>query len=141
MGFSPDGKTFYFTDTMRFTIFKFDYDRKSGELSNERVFVRSPDHEGWPDGMTVDANGDVWSTRWDGWMMVRYAPDGKEKDRVKFPCKKVSSCLFGGEDLGDLYVTTAGGDNKAENGPTAGALYRCRPGVKGRQEFFSRVGL
>jgi D-xylonolactonase len=91
--------------------------------------------------MTVDAAGDVWSTRWDGWMMVRYSPDGREKQRVTFPCKKVSSCAFGGEDYSDLYVTTAGGDKREENGPTAGALYRCRPGVKGVPEFFSRIGV
>jgi len=115
MGFTPDLKQFYFTDTMRFTIFKFDYDRKTGALSNESVFVRSPENEGWP--------------------------DGKEKQRIKFPCKKVSSCAFAGDDLSDLYVTTAGGDKKEENGKTAGALYRIKPGVKGTPEFHSRIGV
>jgi D-xylonolactonase len=139
MGFSPDLKTFYFTDTIRGTIFQFAYERRDGALTREKVFVQVPENEGWPDGMTVDAGGDVWSTRWDGHLLVRYGPDGKEKDRVKFPCKKVSSCAFAGEDYADLYVTTAGGDDKKENGDTAGALYRVRPGVKGRAEFFSRV--
>jgi D-xylono/L-arabinono-1,4-lactonase len=141
IGFTPDLAQLYFTDTMRFTIFKFDYDRKTGAISNERIFVKTPDHEGWPDGMTVDAAGDVWSARWDGHMLVRFGPDGREKQRIEFPCKKVSCCIFGGENLTDLYVTTAGADQRAENGKTAGALYRLRPDAKGVPEFFSRIGM
>ncbi len=139
MGFSPDLKTFYFTDTLRFTIFKFDYDRQTGKLSNESVLVRSPDDEGWPDGMTVDIDGNIWSTRWDGWMMVMFDAKGKELRRVKFPTGKISSCTFGGEDYSDMYVTTAGGNDPVNNGEAAGTLYRLKPGVKGRAEFFSRV--
>ena len=74
--------------------------------------------------MTVDADGNVWSARWDGYCLTQYAPDGRELQRIKFPTKKVSSVIFGGPDYKDMYVTTAGGHNKEENGPTAGALYR-----------------
>ena len=73
---------------------------------------------------------------------MRYAPDGREDLRISLPARKVSSCIFGGVDYGELYVTTAGGQNKAEEGPGAGALFRVRlDGVRGVPECFSRVGL
>ncbi len=68
-------------------------------------------------------------------------PAGKEEQRIYFPASLVVGIAFGGEDLRDLYVTTAGGDNKKENGPGAGALYRVRPGVRGVAGFCSRVGM
>jgi D-xylonolactonase len=91
--------------------------------------------------MTVDAEGYVWSARWDGGCLVRYAPDGSEERRITFPAKKVSSVTFGGPDYTDMYVTTAGGDKKAEEGPGAGALFRLRLGIQGVPEFRSRLGL
>ena len=91
--------------------------------------------------MTVDAEGCVWSARWDGGCLVRYTPDGKEERRISFPARKVSSAIFGGEDYRDLYVTTAGGQNKEQEGAGAGALFRVRPGVAGVPEFVSRIGI
>lgn len=141
MGFTPDLKRMYFTDSGAFKIYIFDYDRKTGALTNQRTFVEGKKEDGFPDGMTVDADGDVWSTRWDGHCIIHYGPDGKEKGRVKFPTKKVSSCVFGGEDYKDVYVTTAGGEDTKQNGDAAGTLYRFKPGVKGVPEFLSRVGI
>ena len=97
--------------------------------------------EGIPDGMTVDAQGYVWSARWDGGCLVRYAPDGTEERRIAFPARKVSSATFGGEGYADIYVTTAGGDRKETEGEGAGALFRIPPGIRGVEEFYSRVGL
>ena len=91
--------------------------------------------------MTVDSEGFVWSARWDGSCCVRYDPGGQETARIAFPTKKVSSVTFGGDDYGDMYFTTAGGDKKEENGATAGALYRIRSDVAGVPEFYSRVGI
>jgi D-xylono/L-arabinono-1,4-lactonase len=141
MGFTPDRKQVYFTDTPTRHIYLFDYDQSTGAISNRRIFVETPEaqDEGRPDGMTVDAEGCVWSARWGGSCLVRYSPDGKEIGRVTFPAKKVSSCVFGGDDYADLYVTTAGGNTKDQDGPGAGALYRLRPDVKGVPEFFSKV--
>ncbi len=143
MGFTPDLKRMYYTDTPKHEIYLFDYDQATGAITNQRVFVRTPSDpaEGHPDGMTVDAEGYVWSARWDGYCLVRYSPDGAEAQRITFPAKKVSCPTFGGPDYSDLYVTTAGGHDKATNGPGAGALYRVRPGVKGVPEFRSRIGL
>ena len=141
LGFTPDRKHLYYTDSAAQKIYLFDYDQESGEISNQRVFVELSDGEALPDGMTVDADGYVWSAMWDGSSLVRYSPDGAEVMRVGFPAKKVSSVTFGGEDYSDMYVTTAAGENKAEEGSGAGALYRLRAGVRGVPEFRSRVGL
>ncbi|MCC6168536.1 MAG: SMP-30/gluconolactonase/LRE family protein [Caldilineaceae bacterium] len=139
MGLTLDHKQLYYTDSSAKKIYLFDYDRGSGAISNQRVFVDSGDEEGVPDGMTVDAEGYVWSARWDGYRLTRYAPDGSEERRVLFPAKKVSSVTFGGPDYMDMYVTTAGGNNKVENGPGAGALFRLRLGIQGLPEFPSRI--
>jgi D-xylonolactonase len=139
MGLTPDLKQMYYTDSNAKKIYLFDYDRATGAITNRRVFVDSADEDGVPDGMTVDAEGYVWSARWDGYCLTRYRPDGSEERRIRFPVKKVSSVIFGGPDYTDMYVTTAGGDNKAENGPGAGALYRLRLGIKGLPEYFSKV--
>ena len=82
----------------------------------------------------------VGSARWDGSCLVHYSSAGEELGRVTFPARKVSSAIFGGPDLTDLYVTTAGGHQKDVDGPGAGALFRVRPGVKGLPEFRSRIG-
>jgi D-xylono/L-arabinono-1,4-lactonase len=139
MGLTLDRKQLYYTDTTAKQIYLFDYDQATGAITNQRVFVDSTNEDGMPDGMTVDADGNVWSARWDGYRLTQYAPDGRELQRVKFPTKKVSSVIFGGPDYTDMYVTTAGGNNKEENGATAGALYRLRLGIQGLPEYPSRI--
>jgi D-xylono/L-arabinono-1,4-lactonase len=140
MGFTPDRKKLYYTDSGRFEIYTFDYDEDSGALSNRASFVTNAQTDGLPDGMTVDATGCVWSARWDGSMLVCFSPEGKELRRIWFPARKVSSVAFGGEDFGDMYVTTAGGEDRQANGPGAGALFRLRvPGVHGTPEYFSNI--
>ena len=145
MGFTPDRKQMYYTDSFPArTIYRFDYDEATGAITNQQVFATVPEDqgEGIPDGMTVDVEGYVWSARWDGHCLVRYAPDGGEDRRILFPTsKKISSAVFGGDDYNDLYVTTAGGHEKEANGPDAGFLFRVDPGVSGVPEFLSRIGL
>ena len=140
MGFTPDLQHFYYTDSPTRNIYLFDYDRATGDISNRRVFVQTPEGEGVPDGLTVDADGYVWSARWDGGILARYTPDGVEERRIAFPARKVSSVTFGGPDYTDIYVTTAGGDQKATEGQGAGALFRLRLGIQGKAEFRSRIG-
>lgn len=139
MGFTPDRKQMYYTDSPTREIYLFDYNQDTGGITNKRVFVRTPEGEGVPDGMTVDAEGYVWSARWDGSCLVRYSPDGREDRRIEFPAKKVSSVIFGGEDYTDMYVTTAGGANKVDEGYGAGALFRINLGIRGVPEFLSRI--
>lgn len=142
MGFSLNRQKMYFTDSGAKTIYAFDYDKETGELDNQRDYIVTKDEEGVPDGMTVDADGNIWSARWDGNCLTQYDRRGNEKHRIEFPAKKVSSVTFGGEDYRDMYVTTAGGDKKEEEGKGAGALFRLRvTGVQGIPEYPSKVGL
>lgn len=138
LGFTPDRKQMYYVDSPDLVVYLFDYEA-TGEITNQRVFINTPADEGVPDGMTVDAEGYVWLAKWDGGCVVRYAPDGSEVARYIFPAKKVSSCSFGGPDYRDLYVTTAGGPNKAEEGYGAGALFVLRNIGQGVPEFYSKI--
>lgn len=141
MAFTPDRRRLYYTDSIPREIYTFDYDPASGGLSGQRLFARVSADGGLPDGLTVDAEGSVWSARWGGGCVVRYTPDGAEERRLAFPARRVSSLTFGGPDYADLYVTTAGGQDKGAFGPGAGAVFRVRPGVRGVPEFRSRIGL
>ncbi|MCK4805190.1 MAG: SMP-30/gluconolactonase/LRE family protein [Spirochaetes bacterium] len=140
MGFTPDRKQMYFTDSPGGKIYLFDYDLETGKIKNQRMFVTVPESEGVPDGMTVDKEGCIWSARWDGGCLIRYKPDGKEDLRIQFPAKKISSVTFGGKDYRDIYVTTAGGDKREEEGPDAGALFHLNLDIQGVPEFLSKIG-
>ncbi len=139
LGFTPDRKQLYYTVTREKRVYLFDYDEATGATTNQRLFVESADAPGSPDGLTVDAEGFVWSARWDGSCLIRYDPSGKEERRVEFPTKKVSCVTFGGQDYTDMYVTTAGGQDREANGATAGALYHLNLGIQGKPEFRSKV--
>lgn len=141
IGFTPNRKRMYYTDSPTHNIYIFDYDIDTGELSNRRVFVHTGESDGIPDGMTVDAEGYVWSARWDGSSLVRYSPQGEQERRIWFPARKVSSVIFGGADYTDMYITTAGGQDKTAEGPGAGCLYRLNLGIQGKPEFRSRIAL
>ncbi|GAB3031698.1 SMP-30/gluconolactonase/LRE family protein [Natronobiforma cellulositropha] len=143
MGFTSDLESFYFTESEASQIYVFDYDRESGGLSNQRTFVETPEGDGVPDGMTVDAEDHVWSARWDGGRAVRYDPEGTPGEEIELPAKKVSSVTLGGPDYDELYFTTAldGGDRE-EEGDGAGALFRYTGvDVPGVPEFRSGVSL
>lgn len=139
LGFSPDLSTLYYAESQARTIHVFDYDEATGTLENRRAFVTVDGEEAMPDGLTVDADGDVWLAQAFGDCVVRYDPTGRERERYPMPTSFVSSVAFGGPDLGDLYVTTGGGEDRVENGSVAGALLRCRPGPTGRAPFESAI--
>ena len=139
LGFTPDRRGLYYTETAAGTISYFDYDETTGAISNRRLFAQVDRSAGLPDGLTVDAEGGVWSARWEGGCVVRYRPDGSEERRYAIPTAKVTSLIFGGDDYTDLYVTTAGGADRGANGPQAGSLFRLRPGVQGLPEYRSRI--
>lgn len=149
MGFSPDLSTFYSTDSPRHEIYKWDYNQSTREISNKRVFAMIPSELGIPDGMTVDAEGYVWSAIWYGGTVVRIDPDGKEERRVEFPAAQTSSAMFGGKDLNELYVTSAtSGTGSTErtgwepagfdmNSYRGGDLYRVKLDIQGKPEFIT----
>jgi sugar lactone lactonase YvrE len=140
MGFTPDLEHLYFTESEAGTIDRFAFDRASGTLSDRTTIVDAEGDDGMPDGMTVDAQGYLWSARWNGWSLVRHRPDGHVVERVQLPARKVSALTFGGPDYGDAYVTTALGDGERPvEGEGGGALFRVDLGVEGVPEFRSAV--
>ncbi len=141
LGFTRDHKQLYYTESDARKIHIFDYDEATGEISNQRLWKDFSAEIGVPDGMTVDSEGCIWSARWDGGAVFRYAPNGEQLERIGIPARKVTSVAFGGDDLRDLYITTAlNGGAKVDEGEGAGALFRLRVDVAGVTEFYSRVG-
>jgi sugar lactone lactonase YvrE len=143
LGFSPDSRILYFADSAARWIYAYDVHPETGALSNRRVWVRVPEEEGIPDGLTVDSEGCVWSAQWYGSQVVRYDPDGTVARRIAMPVTQVSSAGFGGEDLMDLYITTAGESWTSPLAPPGydfnapnigGSLYRLRLDIPGKLE-------
>lgn len=134
IAWSPDDFLMYYIDTPSRQVRVFDFDIASGALSDGRPFVDIPPEAGLPDGMATDVEGCVWVALWGGAAIRRYTPDGVLDRVYEFPVCLITSLAFGGEDLGDLYVTSAARRLSAEsrsNEPAAGRLFRLRPGVTG----------
>ncbi len=139
MGFTLDKKKMYHIDSGKREIYRYDYDEDSGTLKNRQLLKKTPVSEGVPDGMTVDSEGYLWVAHWNGHTVIRYNPEGEDVFRIPIPVKKVSCVTFSPPDYRTLFITTAGGSNKEEEGELAGALLYCSPGNTGRKEYFSRI--
>ena len=129
---SPDDRLMYYIDSPTRRVDVFDFDLDDGAIKNRRTLIEVDASVGFPDGMTVDANGDLWVAVWGGSRVVHYAPDGSERGMVRFPVSQTSSCAFGGADAQDLYVTSAARGISEEAEPEAGSLFRARPGAVGQ---------
>jgi sugar lactone lactonase YvrE len=137
IGWSPDDRTMYFTDTPARRIYRYDFDPAAGRVANRRVFAEVAAGHGGPDGMTVDVEGHVWSAQFDRWCLNRYAPDGALERSVRLPVQRPTSCMFGGPELATLYVTSARMDLDGEaltGQPHAGGVFALEPGVRGLPE-------
>jgi len=137
VGWSPDNSTMYFVDSFRYVINAFDYDLATGSISNQRPFVQMDAEFGIPDGLTVDSDGYVWCAIYGAWKVMRYDPSGKVASEIKMPVSKPSSCMFGGKDLNELYVTSiAEGLSEADKAkePMAGDLFMIETEVIGLSE-------
>ena len=142
---SPDSRTFYFADTFQQIMWAYDYDILDGTLSRRRDFVSAAADPGFFDGSTVDAEGYVWNAQVIGGDLVRYNPDGVEDLRIGMPVKNITSLIFGGDQLDEIYVTSMGRVSHpathdhfaAETKPQfgAGALFRITGlGIRGIPE-------
>ena len=103
---SPDDRLLYHADSIRRTIFVYDYDIHRGTASNRRPFASTAEFGGIPDGATVDAEGFLWSAICEGGRLVRFRPDGSVERTLQMPVRLPGSVMFGGPDLDRLYVTT-----------------------------------
>lgn len=139
---SHDATQMYYIDTPTHEVWAFDYDVKTGEIANKRVVVKFEPGKGAPDGMTIDADGNLWIALWGGRAVVCHdAKTGKRLHQVDLPCDQVTSCAFGGPGLDELYITTARvgyTQEKLAEQPLAGRLFRVRVGVKGVPAFAYR---
>lgn len=126
LGWSPDERAMYFIDSPTRRVDRFAVDPDDGSVRDRRPFVELPDGTpGFPDGMTVDADGCLWVALWDGWAVHRYTPDGRLDRVLEMPVARATACAFGGPELRDLYITTARDRLSAEElagQPLAGSL-------------------
>ena len=138
LGWSPDERTFYFGESFRYAIFAYDFDVDAGAISAQRVFATVDQSTGaFPDGLTVDAEGGIWSVHNGAGRVVRYAPDGTVTHEVEVPLPQPTSCIFGGRDLDVLYITTSRQNMTPEQlarYPLSGSVVAVRPGVSGVPE-------
>lgn len=134
LDWSPDGQSFYFVDSLTRCLWVFDFDPSRGRISNRRTLIEFEESFGLPDGLTVDAEGCIWVAGWDGWRVHRYSPGGEYLGVIEVPAARVTSCAFGGNDLMDLYITTATEgltEEELELQPEAGSLFVTRVNAKG----------
>jgi len=136
---SPDHKTFYYIDTPTREIKAFDYDLETGAIADPRVVVRVPESLGWPDGMTSDTQGNLWIAMWGGAQVTKWNPvTGQLLERIPVPAKNVSSCVFGGKNRNELYITSArvGLDEETlKQYPMTGGVFRLETNVEGMPVF------
>jgi sugar lactone lactonase YvrE len=135
LDFSPDGKRMYYADSAELRLDVFAYDVGTGEVSQRRPLVEFSAADGYPDGLTVDAEGYIWLAFWDGGVVRRFDPGGRLVGVVEVPVARVSSCTFGGAGFDVLFITTASYQMSAEEhraAPLSGSIFRCTPGATGR---------
>lgn len=142
---SPDNRVFYFADTFQNEIWAYDYDLATGTPSNKRVFASTAQDSGFADGSTVDEEGCLWNAQVISGDLIRYTPDGRVERKISMPVRNITSVMFGGPDLMDIYVTSmarvshpSAHDNfEKQTKPqfAAGALFRIRGlGIRGVPE-------
>jgi sugar lactone lactonase YvrE len=135
IAWNEDDSVMYYIDTGERAVFAFDYRAGDGTIANRRVLIDFAGEEDSPDGMTIDAEGMLWIAHWGGWQVTHWDPrTGRKLASVSVPAKNVTSCAFGGENLDELYITSArnGNDERelAEQ-PLAGALFRVKTDTRG----------
>ncbi len=142
MTFTLDLRFFFHTDSLARRITRYEYDRRSGGIGCPRVFFQGSGPDGLPDGLTLDAEDHLWVAFWGAAAVRRLDPDGRVVREFRFPARQVSSVMFGGPSLEDLYVTSAAEDaadlstgRDAHGVFLGGPLYRLQPGVRGRPEW------
>ncbi len=134
MGFSPDLKFFYWTDSTARHVYRFTYDETTSKLTGRDLIYEASAAEGTPDGMAMAEDGTFFSARYGGGALVHHAADGRVLSKIVVDAENVTSAAFGGPELETLYVTTARG-----GGAGAGSVFEHHAGVRGRRGFRSRI--
>ena len=139
LAWSPDRSRFYTGDTLANVIWAYEYDSQTGEIANERPFLKDFSR-GLPDGSALDSEGFLWNCRYFGSCIVRVAPGGEVERIIEMPVRNVTTCTFGGPNLRTLYVTTASND-AAPGDRLAGGLFAIETDVAGQRENRYRISL
>lgn len=135
--FSPAGDRIYFADSPTQQIKTATYDAETGAFGPFEVFAQLSEGDGYPDGMTVDADGCLWNAHWDGWRLTRYRPDGTIDRVVEIPVQRPTSLCFGGPNMTSIFVTSAStrlSAEELEKAPASGALFRIETDIRGLAE-------
>jgi sugar lactone lactonase YvrE len=140
IGFSPDDRTVYLSDSGAAVVWAFDYDLATGSFGTRRVLLDFSDDpaSGVADGLTVDDEGCVWTALWGGGAVRRHSPDGELLAVVDVPTDNTSSCAFAGAGRDLLVISTSQHgltDEQRAAQPDAGRLFTVRPGVTGVAAF------
>jgi len=139
LAWSPDHKTFYYIDTPTREVKAFDYDLATGQIANPRAVIYVPESLGWPDGMTADTDGNLWIAMWGGEQVTKWNPlTGLLLEQITVPALQTSSCVFGGKNMNDLYITSARkGMSEADlkKYPLSGGLFKVETKVTGMPTF------
>ncbi len=139
LAWSVDHKTFYYIDTPTREVKAYDYDLATGQIANPRTVIHVPESLGWPDGMTSDTDGNLWISIWGGAQVTQWNPStGKLLEQIQLPALHTSSCVFGGKDMNELYVTSARkGMSEADlkKYPLSGGLFKVITKVEGMPTF------
>jgi len=130
IGFSPDGKTIYHSDSARSLILVHTLDGAGKATPGKHIAVE------FPDGLAVDAEGGIWVAQYEGGAISRFDPNGTRTAHVKVPAHAVTSLCFGGADGRDLYVVTADNDTDSARG---GTIFFARSDVAGLPAPFARI--
>jgi sugar lactone lactonase YvrE len=127
MAWSRDHTMFYYIDTSSARITSYNYDVRTGDITNKTVILDIPAEDGLPDGMTIDSDGMLWVALWNGWKVIRVDPEtGQILKSISLPVSRVTSCTFGGNNMQDLFITSARvglSAEELEKQPLAGSLF------------------
>uniref|UniRef100_B8HS74 SMP-30/Gluconolaconase/LRE domain protein n=1 Tax=Cyanothece sp. (strain PCC 7425 / ATCC 29141) TaxID=395961 RepID=B8HS74_CYAP4 len=145
LGWSPDGSTFYLTDSAVHKIYAYNFEAATGTIRDRRVLIDLSQEAVEPDGLAIDREGNLWSALWNGWGIVCFSPSGQELFRVPLPVQRPTSVTFGGSDLTDLYITSASvglSQTEIQQGFMAGDLFHCSTPLPGlpTHQFLTRSG-
>jgi sugar lactone lactonase YvrE len=135
LGWSPDSRTMYLADSGPGVVHAFSFDPEQGTISDDRLLIDVPTETGSPDGLTVDAAGDLWVAIYGGGRVQRYSPNGELREELFVPAEQTTCCAFAGPGLHRLYVTTATEhwtDEQRRANPAAGLVYMVNTEATGR---------
>ena len=131
LAWSLDGRTLYYIDSPTRRVDAFDFDAATGHIAHRRTVIEISD--GFPDGMSIDHQGNLWIAIWGGWCVACHDPNtGMRLAKIDVPVKDVTSCCFGPDDT--LYITTASRDlppAQKRRHPLAGGIFTAKPGIGG----------